>query len=137
MKLPPPQWLHDFTDEIGACLHTLDEPSLGCHFHFADEVWEVTLFFAATEVVGGAFDGVRTQPTFWLDVRQLFSVMDVDQMHWQSQAVNSDDDLAAHVSVTGQYHGKSIWLRVLANSPAAMPPGQTTESSRGDMLPIW
>lgn len=137
MNAAPPSWLRDFTDEVGNCLHPLIDAPLGCHFHPEDGIWEVTLFYAATEVVGGERDGSRTQALFWVDLRQLSEVLEIDQLHWQSHPVDGDDQLGAHVSMTGCYRGQSIWLRILANSPTELPPGQLENSPCGTVMENW
>ncbi len=137
MQTSPPLWLRNFTDEVGNCLQVLNDPALGCHFHLENDIWEITLFFAATEILGGEQDGVRHQSPFWVDVQRLCEFFQIDQFQWQAHAVDEDDALGTHLSITGNYSGHAVWLRILANSPPELPAGQLTEATCGNVLENW
>lgn len=137
MQTSPPDWMKDFTDEVGSCLHPLNDTQLGCHFYLERGIWEVTLFFAATEVVGGKHDGVRRQAPFWVDVRALGQVFDLTELYWQSHVMDSDDALGSHLSIVGSYVGNSIWLRVLQNAPSELPAGHLAPAACGEILENW
>ncbi|MCA9080315.1 MAG: hypothetical protein KDA58_07130 [Planctomycetaceae bacterium] len=137
MRISPPPWLQDFTDEVCSCLRQLADADLGCHFHLVDGTWEVSLFFAATEYVGGELDGRRTFPTFWADLNQLMSVLEVEEMYWQANAVDEQDELGTHLAFRGNYQQHQVWLRLLAEAPHSLPSGQHIEAYRGGEVENW
>ena len=68
----PPDWLNQLANAAAEEIEGLDVLApLGCHYHDADGVWEVTLFASLTEVVGGAKDGVLRRSKFSVDLLQL------------------------------------------------------------------
>ncbi|MCA9087639.1 MAG: hypothetical protein KDA90_03280 [Planctomycetaceae bacterium] len=137
MRLTPPQWMHLFIDEVCRCQRQLSGTSLGCHYHKEGDVWEVTLFCAATEVVGGPHDGERMHPTFWTDLKQLTGLLDVEEMYWQANALDEQDQLGTHLSIIGRYNDHPIWLRILAASPGGLPPGQHVAPNFGTVTENW
>jgi hypothetical protein len=61
----PPEWLQELADAAALQLIPADVLSpIGCHFGFADEAWEISLFAASTQIVGGKHDGVLRPSRF-------------------------------------------------------------------------
>lgn len=123
-----PNWLENLADDVILNVQAFDAlPPLGCHYFFHQDVaqWEVTVFAARTEIVGGPYDGIsaEAQLTVNLDgLRELFT--DIRSFRWQTDRVDDTDDLGAHVSVEGNYRGNHVWLRVLAYSPEQIEAGR-------------
>lgn len=126
MNPTPPEWLKDFADAVVRYLVPAGAmPPVGCHYAQEDEQWEVTLFAAATEVIGGRRDGARRPSCFSVDVLRVAQHFDdVHLIEWQAHPVDIDDELGAHLSIEGNCSGHSVWLRILAEAPARFSAGR-------------
>src|SRR5687768_15607754 len=115
----PPLWLSRLADEVGQTIVPADWLSpLGCHYHRAGEIWEVTLFASLTEVIGGDKDGAIVRSRFSVDLIRLYAIFtEVDTFHWQALPLGAQDELGPHVAVEGRYGAERVWLRVLARPP--------------------
>ena len=113
---------------------------IGCH-HFLNEEtgqYEVTLFAAKTEIVGGADDGRQEDSRFCLDLNGIFKLFEsVVDFHWQTSAAHEEDDLGAHISIEGIYEGHSVWLRILASAPAQFDHGRTANVHTQQIENLW
>ena len=127
-----PVWLENLVNQICAEALTPEaEASLGCHSFYAPEAdeWEVTLFANATEILGGAHDGLRLQPNLAVDLSRLPQLFDeVTGFHSQTEWLGPDDDLGPHVAVEGRWRSHRLWLRILSTAPACVPAGQIHDS---------
>ncbi|MCA9047788.1 MAG: hypothetical protein KDA89_03620 [Planctomycetaceae bacterium] len=136
-----PEWLRRFAHRAASAI--LDEDShapIGCHTHFNSVVqeWEVTVFLSATEVVGGALDGTIVPVPIQVDVTRILKLFDaVPQVHWQSDAVSDDDDLAQHLSFQGKVHKRGVWLRMLQRAPDGVRPGRLLFAETGETRDVW
>ncbi len=122
----PPDWLASLTDQVAAVFVAVDLLApLACHYSTNEGLWEVTLFAAPTEIIGGPQDG-RVRPSrFHLDVKPLLEQFDqVDSAYWQAQGLGRDDDLGPHFGIEGTYQGHHVWLRLPALPPKRFPPGR-------------
>jgi hypothetical protein len=98
---------------------------IGCHCCFVDPVWEVTVFPARTQIVGGPADGAERFSGFTLDALPMLERFDtVTSLNWQSLSAANEDELGPHLSVEGVYRGVPIWLRVLARAPKRFTAGR-------------
>jgi hypothetical protein len=122
----PPEWLAEFTDRVTALIMAVDVLApIGCHFCCEAGVWEVTLFAARTEVLGGPRDGQQRSSRFFLDLAGLTRLFDsVTAFHWQAHSLGKSDDLGAHVAIEGDVDGKPVWLRIPSHAPAMFDPGR-------------
>ena len=122
----PPDWLQQFANIMVRHFVPADVmPPVGCHYAHVDDQWEVTLFAAATEVIGGQKDGARRPACFSLDVLRVVEHFDdVHLLEWQAHPVGPDDELGAHLSVEGHYAGHPVWLRLLAEAPSRFTAGR-------------
>jgi hypothetical protein len=128
----PPAWLTDFANAVVAHVHPLDvDAPVGCHYHQDDAGWEVTLFSARTETLGGARDGQVRSSRFRVDLLGVCSEFtSIQAMHWQPHRMGRRDEIGPHVACEGDYHGERIWLRIPAAAPAQFPPWrQSTHNS--------
>lgn len=134
-----PEWLNQMAKLVCDCIDLPEEaPPIGCHYHFNGDVWEVSLFMMSTEIVGGAYDGVKLSALFFLDLTRLQNVFDVvESAEWQPHRIDDTDDLGSHVAVMGQFQGRHVWLRILANSPDQFHPGRKANLLANSLNDIW
>lgn len=122
----PPTWLAEFADQVTSLLLPVDVLApLGCHVFQYGDIWEVTLFAAKTEVIGGPRDGEQRPSRFHLDLgglTQLFT--SVTSFHWQAHSLGKNDDLGAHVAIEGDVAGNHVWLRIPSHAPAMFDAGR-------------
>ncbi|TWT57001.1 hypothetical protein KOR42_03580 [Thalassoglobus neptunius] len=115
-----------------------EDVPIGCHYFFGEPEHEITLFISPTEIVGGPRDGERIESRFYVDILGLLDVLDeVESYSWQAQPMDVDDQLSAHISLTGTYCGESIWLRILARTPEDFQPGCVANSDGEQSVNIW
>lgn len=113
-------------------------PPLGCHYHQCESGWEISIFPSQTEIVGGPKDGRQIAARFRmnvLSVAQLFS--QVEELTWQSKAVNEDDQLSNHVAIAGLVEGVPVAVRVLKTAPACFDPGRKVLVNNGSLIETW
>ena len=115
----PPEWLVEFADRVTALILAVDVLApIGCHFCHEADVWEVTLFAAKTEVLGGPRDGLQRPSRFCLDLAGLTPLFtSIASFHWQSHPLGQHDELGAHISIEGDVEGNPVWLRIPARAP--------------------
>ena len=135
----PPDWLSVFVNGVTANIHSFDVLSpLGCHFHCANNVWEVTVFASKTEIVGGSQDGQLIESCFSIDIKGLLGLLtDIQEISWQSNSLGPMDDLGAHLSVHGNYDGKVIWLRVTSVAPEQFEAGRRIHVNQKSIEEVW
>jgi hypothetical protein len=121
-----PEWIEELANGVASYMTPVDFLApIGCHFCCVDGQWEITLFAAATEVVGGRKDGVKRPSNFTMDLARVFELFnEVTTFHWQALSLGTDDDLGAHVSLEGICQGQPVWLRVLSRAPRRFEPGR-------------
>lgn len=137
----PPAWLRWFSNDAarGIIADEFHAP-IGCHFfhNAADDEWEVTVFVSATEIVGGPMDGKKLPLQVQLDIVHVMNLFDeTPAVHWQSDAIAEDDELAQHISFEGMARGHRVWLRVLRDPPEGTGPGRLLHTSDGEMETLW
>ena len=112
----PPEWLADLANQIASRIEPIDElAAVSCHFSDAGDCWEISLFIAATEQIGGANDGQRLHSRFAFDLLDATSVLDVvEQFYWQPLTIGLGDEVGPHIAIIGQYEGRAVWIRVLS-----------------------
>ena len=111
---------------------------IGCHYHCADGVWEVTLFVGMTEVVGGRTDGIKRRSRFSVRLGKLDSIFaEVEHFHWQTHTLGSTDDLGPHISLEGKYQGHPVWLRILASPPRRFPAARQAWTNEAELKELW
>ena len=135
----PPEWISQLADDVSAQLLAVDVLSpVACHFHRAEDEWEITLFASHTEVLGGPLDGLLKSSRFHFDIRPVLDLFDVvDSIYWQAQSLGDGDDLGPHLGIEGLYQGEQVWLRVLASPPQQFPPGRRALAHQGDWEDLW
>jgi hypothetical protein len=135
----PPEWLTEFANKVAAFVHPVDALApLGCHYHQEGAGWEVTLFAARTEIVGGPRDGQQRPSRFGIDVLGMCAVFQsVRAIEWQAQRFSARDELGPHLSIRGDYCGQHIWLRIPAFAPEQFPPGRQAVTFNGEWNEIW
>ena len=135
----PPIWVVNLANNLTACLEPLEPmPPLGCHYHQSVTGWEITVFPSHTEIVGGPQDGTRTVSRFGVDVlaaTRLFTR--VDDIHWQSKAVHEQDQLGAHLAITGMIDDQIVSVRILKTAPDCFEPGRKALINDGCLIDTW
>ena len=138
---PPHAWLVQLADEVSARLiPTGVAAPIGCHYHHnhSHDQWEVTLFAARTETVGGPLDGRISTSKFSVDLDGLAEIFDnVARFQWQALSLGQDDELGPHISVEGIYRGHSVWLRIPAVAPERFEPGRSTNAGNSRIEERW
>ena len=121
-----PEWLVEFANSIALNMTPTDVMSpLGCHFCHVDGHWEIALFAADTEIVGGRKDGMHRGSRFSLDVLAATRYFTrVTSITWQALPFGSYDELGAHIAVEGMVGEEEVWLRVLSRAPERFNPGR-------------
>lgn len=136
-----PEWLSELCDEVLEATCPLSpNPPWGCHMFWNEltSQWEVTIFASHTEVQGGAADGKRISSNFYLDLHALHEIFDeVHEFHWQALSQGEEDDIGAHISIDGTYHGDSLWLRVPSHAPECFEPGRVLNTTERELQNRW
>lgn len=139
--ISPPTWLAGMMNQVTEQVLAADVLApLGCHcYHnLALDEYEVTLFASLTEILGGELDGHLTASRFHLDILGLQQVFtEVHQLHWQSHSLGEEDELGPHVSIEGEFAGKTVWLRILAFPPERYEHGRMMNVYEGKLHDLW
>ena len=135
----PPHWLSTFANSVAAHIYSFDDLSpLGCHFQKVDHVWEVTVFASHTEIVGGSRDGRILQSSFTVDIQKILDEFShVESVTWQSQTIDRQDELGAHLAIEGRHEDKNIWLRVIAKAPQKFGAGRRVIAHQRKTEDLW
>ena len=118
-----PAWLDELVEAVADCL-TADGPMGPLGFRYGEEegFWELVVYPTPVELLGGAHDGAVVAPGFTLDLEGLRAAFDrVDDFGWNALGLHDAD--GPHVWVEGEYRGREVWLRVLAQAPEDEDPG--------------
>ena len=144
LVMSPPEWTSALAGAIAEHLVAASIPApIGAHVQKAvdetgPEVWEVSLFYGKTEIVGGPRDGKQTDTPFWLDLTGLGRVFDyVEGLTWQAAALGPEDDLGPHVAIEGEFEGHRVRVRILAAAPDRFPPARSADTLRGTFVDLW
>ena len=121
-----PEWLKQLADAVALRILPVDVLApVGCHYCLVDGTWEIALFAASTQIVGGEKDGRLRMSRFTLDLNAVTSLFtEVTNLTWQAQSFAADDELGPHVSIEGSCGGHSVWLRILSRPPRRFAPGR-------------
>jgi len=135
----PPEWLHQFADEVSAQLIGVEQLApIGCHIYQGAGPSEVTLFVSSTEVIGGVHDGRLRVSRFFVDLQALTQVFDsIRSFAWQAQGLGSQDDIGPHVAIEGDYRGHPVWLRIPAIAPKPFPAGRHAHAHLAQWEEVW
>ena len=132
MEIPitrPPEPLEQLIQTISDCLEAHSEMRLGFRYWEEDDVTQLMVHPLSVELIGGADDGSILLPGFSLDIHSLAIAFDqIHAIYWISQGFTPSDPEGAHLSIEGHYHGKSMWIRIMAAAPNDEAPGMKTEA---------
>jgi len=135
----PPEWLQELANAAALQLIPADILApIGCHFSFADETWEISLFATSTQIVGGKHDGVLRPSRFHVDVQavtRLFS--EVHDLAWQALPLATDDELGSHIAITGTSRENKVTLRILSRAPRRFAAGRRAIVYENAWEEIW
>ena len=122
----PPGWLKELADAAAVLMMPADAIApIGCHYFCVASTWEISLFAAGTEIVGGASDGQVRRSRFCLDIEEIRNLFaEIESVTWQVHALAFDDELGPHVEVHGRYADKDVKLRILAYPPKRFAAGR-------------
>lgn len=141
---PPPDWISSLTGALTAHFTATALPApMGAHVQRSksetpDGIWEVSVFYGKTEIIGGPQDGHRTDTSFWLDLTGLGGLFDqIDAFYWQAAQLGSGDDFGPHVGVEGVFRGHPVRVRLLAKAPAQFPAARSADTLRGTFFDLW
>jgi len=137
----PPKWIQDFVKHVIPTMNVVEiSPPIGCHYYFnsVNFQWEITIFAAKTEIIGGSLDGKINGTCFGVDLIPLQSLFHkIEEFHWQTHPVKHDDELGNHISVMGMLGSQSIWLRICAEAPQRFPTGRYLRVDQETIEDIW
>lgn len=137
----PPAWLAQMANELAIQIYGVDILSpLGCHYYHnrALNQWEVSLFAASTETVGGSQDGRVLPCRFTADLLRIAETFSqVTSFSWQPLALGSDDEIGPHISLEGHYQGHFVWLRLLAKAPERFQTGRLVRAYELKLEDVW
>jgi hypothetical protein len=135
----PPEWLQELADAAAQQMIPADILApIGCHFCFADETWEVSLFAATTQIVGGKYDGVLRPSRFVVDVHavtKLFS--EIHDVSWQVLPLAANDELGSHIAIIGTCREHAVNLRILSRAPRQFAAGRRAIVYENAWEEIW
>ncbi|MBS0205735.1 MAG: hypothetical protein JSS49_22770 [Planctomycetes bacterium] len=135
----PPQWILKLANSVTSCLEPMEPmPPVGCHYHQFDSGWEISIFPAKTEIVGGPEDGQQIAARFQVDilaVTELFT--HITEMTWQSRSFDEQDQLGAHIAIGGVIEGEQVWIRILKSAPSCFDPGRKAMFHHGRLVDTW
>src|SRR5580765_836507 len=102
---------------------------LAMRYREEEGFWEVWIYPAPVELVGGAQDGAMVAPGFELDLEQLRdSFESVVAFGWNALGLN--DEEGPHVYVEGDFQGREVYLQMLAYAPEDEEPGLKFDTTR-------
>ena len=122
----PPEWLQQLADAVAPLMIPADILApVGCHFCFADETWEISLFAASTQIVGGKNDGVLRPSRFQVDLLALTKLFsEIHELTWQALPIAADDELGPHIAIRGACGENTVALRILSRAPRQFEAGR-------------
>ena len=124
----PNAWLDQLVDEI-AGLITLESPAgpLGYRYGEEDGCWQIAVYLTPVELVGGADDGEVVLPGFQLDLLELQALFDeLVDFGWDGLGLCRRE--GPLIWVEGVYHGREVYVTVLARAPEDEEPGAKVEA---------
>jgi hypothetical protein len=126
-----PDWMDTLVRTVADAMtaHAMPGP-VGLRYAEEDGVWDVVVYTLPVELVGGKHDGDVVSPGFSLDLEQVRSAFArIDEVSWQAHPQGEWDE-GPYVSLEGEYAGRQVWLRVLANAPDDEEPGERFDTNR-------
>ena len=132
-----PAWLDSLVEFVADCMevHNASGP-LGMRCGQEGDHWDVMVYLAPGELVGGAVDGSIVSPGFSLDVQRLSAAFDqLVGVHWQAQAFSPHDYEGQYISVEGVYEGHDVYLQILSEAPEDEHPGFKLNTVTGAIEP--
>jgi hypothetical protein len=132
-------WIEQFSERIASHVRPADpRMPIGCHYCWADDVWELTLFVSRTEIFGGEFDGRSVPGLFVLDLIGLLLEFDeVCACWWQPFPIDGEDDIGAHISIEGRHGEHRLWVRIPAVQPQPLTAGCVANVLGGTIERQW
>ena len=128
----PPAWLESLVDAVANCMEPHNELGpLAYRWRSEDDHWEMVVYPAPAELVGGAADGAVVSPGFSLDIQELSTAFEeIEDIHWQAQPLGPHDQEGQHLSFEGVYGGHDVWLLVLSEAPGDEEPAFKVDLTR-------
>lgn len=128
-----PAWMRLLVDLVAGCMEAHSAVgSLGFRWRQDEDQWDIMVYPAPGELVGGANDGALVSPGFSFDVQGLTTVFEeLVDVCWQAQAFGPHDQEGQHLSIEGVYDGHRIYLKVLSGAPQDEEPGFKVDLTRG------
>jgi len=118
VTLEPQEWIDSLISAVTDCIfvqNVIDEFRFKYYFNNDMDCWDIIMYPAPIELMGGARDGEIVSPPFSLDVGSLGSVFEkVDSMLWSALGSGPWDNEGQRIFVEGVYQGHKVCLRVLA-----------------------
>lgn len=133
----PEVWLDQLAEAVAECMTAQSASGplqYRCREEEEEEFWEVVIYPAAVELVGGAADGEVLAPGFSLDLEGLQAEFErVDAFTWESLGFAYSE--GPHVSIEGIYQGHEVYLQILAYAPEGEEPGMKLDAGERPSQP--
>jgi len=121
-------WMEILVQSMDLCMPGHRGP-LVAQYSIESDVWEICCYPTTCEFVGGRFDGGRVTPEFSLDLRLLRSVFGhLDRFSWDIVRCESNE-FEICITLTGEYHGHEIEVRLHGGPTEDVPPGRRIDMS--------
>lgn len=132
------QWLGNDTVRTISCKDENESP-IGCHYFYDSDadMWEISVFAAATEIIGGPLDGTRFSTPVTINLSAFAGLFDSTPEVRPASDPRNTDQRPSHVSCEGRVRGRTVWLRVLKNAPDEVEPGRILHSDNGHVETLW
>lgn len=139
-KQPPSwvQWLGNDTVRTISCDDQSQSP-IGCHYFYDTEsdVWQISIFAASTEIIGGPLDGTIFSTPISIDLAAFANLFDSPPNVKSNSDTSKSDHRPSYVSCEGRVRGRTVWLRVLKDAPEEFGPGRILNSDNGQLETLW
>lgn len=135
----PPKWIEEFADQVAQLLTPVDLLGpVGCHYAYADDCWEITLFVSSTEVVGGELDGKMNSSRFTVDLLQVCALFtQLSEVFWQNEKIHMLDELGCHLELNGLVETEPVSLRICSKIPGRFRHGRIAYPQQRTLFENW
>ena len=136
-----PAWLTSFATATTEHIYGVDILApIGCHCYHnrARDEYELTMFAARTQVVGGRLDGRELGSQFEVELNEIADLFDSPpKIGWQAFPKGGEDQIGTHVAFQGEYMGQLVWLRILSEPPERYEHGRNLHVHKLKLEDLW
>lgn len=123
-------WLVRLLDMVEDCIEADPAAPLRLGYKQGNGFWEVLVYVAPAEYIGGASDGAVVAPAFMLDLEQLRrSLEEITVLELNAPVVDGADGPAVYIE--GVFEGRDVHAQILVRAPRGASPGLKVDVTRG------